>query len=107
MWLKAVAATGLSEEHGSRIRPVSHGDLRFPVCVKKCPEVIAAKERHRMSDYCKGFDPSANVWWWILNAPTPRSDPHIAGEVDACADNEIASGYFVPILSGQVLNAFL
>ena len=73
----------------------------------KSPEVIAAKERHRMSDNCKGFDPSANVWWWIRNATTPRSDPHIAGEVYACADNEIASGYFFPIRSGQVLNAFL
>ena len=101
MWLKAVAATGLSEEHGSRIRPVSHGDLRLPVGVKKCPEVIAAKERHRMSDYCKGFDPGANVGRWILDAPTPVSDPHIAGKVDACTDNEVALGYFFPILSGQ------
>ena len=107
MWLKAVAATGFSEEHRSCIRPVSHGELRLAVGVKECPELIAAKERHRMSDNCKGFDPSANVWWWIRNATTPRSDPHIAGEFYACADNEIASGYFVPILSGQVLNAFL
>ena len=60
-----------------------------------------------MSDYCKGFDPSANVWRWILNAHTPRSDPHIAGEVDSCADNEIALGNFFPILSGQVLNTSL